>query len=127
MGLLFLWFGFRLFAQYMMSIVPSADGLSIEGFRSWFFGWKDLKTLKLAYYAPTRRRDAGWYRLTLKGQEGTVRLDSTLDGFDHLLRSALKAATGAELVLDPSTRENLSAWSHKENCSLTERGDITFE
>ncbi len=127
LGLLFLWFGVRLFAQYMMSIVPSADGFSIRGLRSWFFDWGDLERLKLAYYAPIRRRHAGWYRLTLGGHEGTVRLDSTMDGFDDLLRSALKAAAAAKLILDPSTRENVSAWASQDSCSISEGVDMTLE
>lgn len=122
-GLIFLWFGFRVLAQCMVSIVPSADGLSIRGLRQRFLGWEDLKGLKLAYYAPIRRRNAGWYQLTLMGKEGAIKLDSTMDGFDDLLRSALAAATHANLVYDPSTRENLAAWVHQDDCSRTEGGE----
>jgi hypothetical protein len=123
LGLIFLWFGCRLIAQCMISIVPADDGLSINGFRRWFFGWRDLTGLKLAYYAPFRRREAGWYRLTLVGKERAVRLDSTLDGFDDLLRSALAAAAGAKLAFDPSTRENLAAWAHRDDVPSTDGGD----
>ncbi|MGI9493287.1 MAG: hypothetical protein ACR2QF_12890, partial [Geminicoccaceae bacterium] len=94
--------------------MPSDEGLSINGFHCWLFEWKDLTRLKLAYYAPIRRRHAGWYRLTLIGKKGTVRLDSTLDGFDDLLKSALAAATRAKLAFDPSTRENLAAWAQQD-------------
>lgn len=116
-GLIFLWFGGRVLAQCAFSITPSANGLSARGLRRRFLGWKDLSGLKLAYYAPMRRRRAGWYQLTLIGKEGAVRLDSTLDGFDDLLRSALDAATHAGLVFDPSTRENLAAWAHHDGFS----------
>lgn len=123
LGLIFLWFGCRLIAQCMILIVPADDGLSINGFRRWFFGWKDLTGLKLAYYAPFRRRHAGWYRLTLVGKEGAVRLDSTLDGFDDLLKSASAAAASAELTFDPSTRENLAAWAYRDDVPSTDGRD----
>lgn len=109
LGLLFLWFGIRVLAQCVLSIMPSADGFSISGLQRRYFAWKDLKGLRLAYYAPMRRQNNGWYQLTLMGKEGAVRLDSTLDGFDDLLRSASDAATQAKLTLDPPTRENLAA------------------
>ena len=124
LGLIFLWFGGRLLAQCVISIVPADDGLSINGFRRWFFRWKDLKRLKLAYYAPFRRPHAGWYRLTLVGKEGAVRLDSTLNGFNELLRSALAAAASAKLAFDPSTRENLAAWAYRDDApSIDGRDD----
>lgn len=113
-GLIFLWFGFRVLAQSVFSIVLSSEGLTSRGLRRRVLTWKDLKALKLAYYAPMRRRHGGWYQLTLIGMGGKIQFDSTLIGFDELLRSALAAANQAGLAFDPSTRENLAAWAYQD-------------
>ncbi len=116
-GFIFLWFGLRTLAQCVVSIVPSADGIRSRGLRQRFLAWEDLQRLKLSYYAPIRRRHTGWFQLTLKGTNGSIRLDSTLNGFDDLLQAALAAASRADLAFDPSTRENLAAWAHRQNVS----------
>ncbi len=116
-GLIFLWFGTRVLAQSLVSIVPSSEGLLSTGPRRRFLRWQDLTGLKLAYYAPMRRRSAGWYQLTLVGRHDVLRLDSTLSGFDDLLRAAMDAADHARLPIDPSTRENLAAWVGQDKSS----------
>jgi hypothetical protein len=83
--------------------------------------------MKLAYYAPrawagARRRDRrhergergdgqhGWLQLTLQGTRGgPIRVESTLEGFDQVLRRAMAATTQRQLELDPTTTANLSA------------------
>lgn len=124
-GLIFLWFGIRIVAQSMVSIMPSSEGLQCIGLRRRFLRWQDLTGIKLAYYAPIRRRNAGWYQLTLVGRNGVLRLDSTLIGFDELLRSATDAAVHARLALDPSTRENLAAWARQDGVSESDHRRMT--
>jgi hypothetical protein len=109
-GMVFLLFGFRVLGQCVFSITATTDGLSSGGLRRRNLDWQELLGLKLAYYAPLKRRDAGWYQLKLIGERDVIRVDSTLDGFDDLMRAALEAAAGAGLVFDPSTRDNLAAW-----------------
>jgi len=116
-GLVFLWFGFRVLAQCVVSITLSKDGLMCRGMGRSFLAWEDLTGLSLAYYAPMRRRQAGWYQLTLSGASRSIRLESTLDGFDEVLRLARLAADRAELVLDPSTRDNLAARAKQDRIS----------
>jgi hypothetical protein len=66
--------------------------------------------MQLAYYAPRRARQDGWLQLTLRGPSGpAIRVDSTLDGFDDVLRRATGAAARNELPLDPATEANLAA------------------
>jgi hypothetical protein len=66
--------------------------------------------MRLAYYAPRRAQQDGWLQLTLRGRSGpAIRVDSTLDGFDDVLRRATGAAARNELSLDPATQANLAA------------------
>ena len=77
--------------------------------------WSRLRSVKLRYFAVRRERERtrgqgarrGWMQLVLKGEDGVVRLDSRLDGFDDVLRRAASAA--ADLRLDPVTEANFEA------------------
>ena len=68
--------------------------------------------MKLGYYAPFRRRTGGWYQLILEGGDRRLRFDSTIDGFDHILGVALRAANARNLTFDPTTGANLAALGH---------------
>ena len=113
LGLIFLWFLVRVLAQSLQSITIAADGVSSLGLRNTRLAWTGLTGFKLAHYGSLRHRRVGWYQLTLTGEGGALRLDSTLEGFDLVLRSALDAARCADLALDPSTRDNLAAWADR--------------
>ena len=77
--------------------------------------WARLERVKLRYFAVRRERERkrgeggrrGWMQLVLKGDDGVVRIDSRLDGFDDVLRRTAAAASG--LDLDPITRANFEA------------------
>lgn len=116
-GTIFLWFGLRVLCQAFSSIVLSVDGIACRGWASRFLAWNDLKGLKLAYYTPMRRQHAGWYQLTLMGRRQSIRLESTLYGFDEVVHAALAAATKANLTFDPATSENLAALGHRRRLS----------
>ena len=72
--------------------------------------WQQVRRLQLAYYAPRRARRDGWLQLTLHGPDGpAIRVDSTLDGFEELLRRAAGVAALNDLSLDPTTLANFAA------------------
>ena len=81
--------------------------------------WDRLRSVKLRYFAVRRERERkrgqgarhGWMQLVLKGEDGVVRIDSRLDGFDDVLGRA--AAAAVALPLDPVTRANFEAAGHE--------------
>lgn len=93
------------------------DGIETRSGRRGRIRWKDLRQVKLRYFAVRRERERkrgeggrrGWMQLVLKGDDGVVRIDSRLDGFDDVLRRAAAAASGLDLDLDPVTRANFEA------------------
>jgi len=126
LAVLFAWFGLRTFLRQQSTIELEPDGVAIRGPFGGEVAWRDLARLKLAYYAPrswstSRRRDRtperdeherqrGWLQLTLQAATGRpIRIESTLDGFDQVLRRALAAATSRQIALDPTTTANLTA------------------
>jgi hypothetical protein len=130
LAVLFFWFGLRTGLRQLSAVELSPQAIAIRGPFGRRLAWDELAHMKLAYYAPrgwgsARRRDRhlergerherderqrGWLQLTLQGARGRpVRVESTLEGFDQVLRRAMAAAAHRQLELDPTTTANLSA------------------
>jgi hypothetical protein len=110
LAILFAWFGVRTALRQLSWIELSATDIALCGPIRRRLPWQQLRRLQLAYYAPRRARRDGWLQLTLRGPSGpAIRIDSTLDGFDQLLRRAAGVAARNELTLDSTTRANLGA------------------
>lgn len=125
---LFVWFGWRTVLRQVSCVEVSSDAILLRGPWQRRLPWQQLSRLKLAYYAPRRGRDNGWLQLTLRGAaQRSLRVDSTLDDFDHVLRRAVDAAAAKTLPLDPTTLSNLQALGiHPDSSADTERdGDVS--
>lgn len=125
LAVLFGWFGLRTILRHLSAVELGPEGVAIRGPLGGALAWDELARMKLAYYAPrswstARRRDRqqeprddrqrGWLQLTLQGTSGRpIRIESTLEGFDQVLRRALAAVAHRELALDPTTTANLAA------------------
>jgi hypothetical protein len=110
LGLVFAWFGMRTVLRHLGRVELSESAIAVRGPVSHYLAWGDLELMKLAYYAPRRSRDDGWLQLTLRGAGArSIRLDSTLAGFDQVLRIASRAAQAKALPLNAATHANLAA------------------
>jgi hypothetical protein len=130
LAVLFVWFGLRTGLRQLSAVELSPQGIAIRGPFGRSLAWDELARMKLAYYAPrawnsARRRDRhhergepgerdagqrGWLQLTLQATRGRpLRVESTLEGFDQVLHSAMATAARRQLDLDPTTMANLSA------------------
>jgi hypothetical protein len=127
LAMLFVWFGLRTGLRQLSAVELSPQGIALRGPFGRSLAWDELARMKLAYYAPrsrgsARRRDRkhergerhegprGWLQLTLQGTRGRpIRVESTLVGFDQVLRRAMAAVARQQLSLDPTTTANLAA------------------
>jgi hypothetical protein len=127
LAVLFVWFGLRTGVRQLSSVEITPRAIAIRGPLGGDLAWDELTRMKLAYYAPrsrssVRRRDRhhergerddsqrGWLQLTLQGARGRpIRIESTLEGFDQVLRRAMAVVTRKQLGLDPTTMANLAA------------------
>ena len=115
LGLLFAWFGIRTVSRHLSRVELSGSAIALRGPVSRHLAWGQLERMKLAYYAPRRSRDDGWLQLTLRGAGGrSIRLDSTLVGFDQVVGVASRAARVKDLPLDAATHANLAALGLEE-------------
>jgi hypothetical protein len=108
-ALLFLAFGLRTWRRQISRVWLDEAGISLFSPRRVSLAWEDIRALKLGYYAVRTDRTGGWMQLTLKGADKTIRIDSSLDEFEQLVRRAASAAQHNGAKLSEATRTNLAA------------------
>lgn len=104
-GLYTLHLGLRLIGPIRID----AAGIAQGGPLARRIDWARLSGLRLRYFSTRRDREKGWLQLTLRGMGRTIRIESTLPGFDDIVGRAAKAAVAARLPLDAATLGNFQA------------------
>lgn len=108
-ALLFLVFGLRIWRRQMSRVELDAAGISLFSPQRVSLPWNELRAVKLSYYSTRADRTGGWMQLTLKGDTQTIRLDSSLDGFERVARLAAATARERGLELTAATQSNFGA------------------
>ena len=110
LALLFAWFGVRTLVRHLSRVELSASRIALQGPVPRSVAWEDLREVRLAYFAPRRAHGRGWLQLTLRGAgRRPLRLESTLDDFEDVLRRVRQVVAARELPLDPTTASNFAA------------------
>ncbi len=109
LGTLFAAFGVRTAVRHMTRVEVSAEAIRVQRPAGVVLAWRDLEALSLSYYSTRRDRERGWMQLKLKGPRGSVKLDSSIEGFDEITRRAAATARAKRLELNEATRDNLAA------------------
>ena len=107
--------GFVLFATFLVRTalrqrtryILTPDTLCADGPAGALVEWKRLDRMKLSYYSTKRDRSGGWMQLSIGSGGGSVKVDSSLDGFYDIVERAARAAETIGLELSPATRANL--------------------
>lgn len=84
--------------------------------------WAEMRDFRLRYYSTRRDRTGGWMQMILRSQDskaegnvggaggdsrGPIRIDSSLPGFDDIVRQVYDAAQEHGLSIDPTSATNL--------------------
>lgn len=109
LSILFIFFAARTWVRSRTVAQLSEEGLAVTAMGYNAISWQDVASLELRYFATKRDRSQGWMQLTLKSAGTTLRLESTLEGFENITRAAAGAASERKLPLSTSTLENLRA------------------
>ena len=109
LGVLFVLFAGHTWFRSRTVVQLSDQGLAITALRYKNISWQDVASLNVRYFATKRDRSQGWMQLTLKSADTTLRLESSLEGFEAIARKAARAASHLGLPLSSSTLENLRA------------------
>jgi len=105
----FAFFGVRTLLRSYNEIELSETGVKIRGVLGGAIAWQQVNGMKLGYYTTRRDRQGGWMQLMLQGGGKRLRFDSTLEGFDRLVRRAVRAATANGVALSSASLANLAA------------------
>jgi hypothetical protein len=108
-AVLLLSFGIRTYLRGRSRIVLDAAGIAVVGPVAKRLGWDTLDQLKLRYFSTRRDRKRGWMELTLRGGGTRLAVESQIDGFETIVRTAAKVASERGLAVDASTEGNLAA------------------
>jgi hypothetical protein len=106
---LFAVFGLRTALRHATRFEATETGLAAYGPLSSTIRWAELDQIKLAYYSTRRDRREGWMQLDLRAGGALIRLDSRVDGFNHLVERSATAAAARGVGVSATTAANLQA------------------
>lgn len=107
-ALVFVLFALRTAQRHLSSVSVDGEGIRVRGPLGGRVAWAELRAVKLSYYSTRRDRRDGWMHLTLRGG-GTVRLESSLDGFDLIAGQVAEIVRAKRLPLGETTLRNFAA------------------
>jgi hypothetical protein len=110
-ALFLVYFG-RTVCRQLTHIEQDEIGIRARGPLGAAIRWEDLRSLRLDYYSTRkdseeRTMQGGWMQLRLRDARRTIRIDSELDRFVDLVRTAVIEARRRGIDLDEPTRANL--------------------
>ena len=108
-AVLFSVFGIRTALRHGTRVEMTEEALQASGLIGTSLAWRDLDSLKLAYYSTRRDRRDGWMQLELRAGASALRMDSRIEGFNQVVERAARAAEARSLALNPATAANLEA------------------
>lgn len=107
--LLFGYYGIATIRRHTSRIHVTEQYLSLQGLGVTSINWRDIKSLKLAYYSTMQGGGKGWMQLSVLGGFQRITIDSRLDGFPKIVQLAANGARVNGLALDLITIDNLVA------------------
>jgi len=107
----FVLFAARTAQRHVTIIEVDNDGIHARGPLGGSIPWDHLAQVRLNYYSTRRDRGLGWMQLRLKGTGAgeTVRLESTLDGFDEIAERVAGVARRKGIGMTDTTVANFLA------------------
>ncbi len=109
LALLFAIFGGRTWLRHRTVVRVDDQKVEVHGLWRGELAWADLVETKLNYYSTKRDRSQGWMQLTLRGPNGKLRFDSTLDGFPDVARRAYQTSRAKGIELSEASISNFAA------------------
>jgi len=109
LGLLFAAFALRTFLRQQSRLLADDRGLRFAGPVTRQLAWSDIEEVRLKYYSTWRDRTSGWMQLGVKGKGTTIRIDQTIEGFEHIAKTTFVMALKQGVTLDAGTLQNAGA------------------
>ena len=104
---LFLVFIIRTILRHLTVITVNNEWVRVKILFETTIHWDSLTEFNLAYFSTWRSGGKGWMQIRLKGSGKTLRIESSLLGFEDVAARAKAAAGNNNLALNSSTVNNL--------------------
>lgn len=109
-AVLFAVFAMRTARRQATEIRLEDDALRAIGPFGATVAWGAIEAFSLRFYPTKRDRSRGWMQLKVKGGGSSISIESSLAGFDTIVRAAWAAARANGVAVSETTRANLGAY-----------------
>ena len=106
--LLFFIIFIRTLIRHFTRITISEKCIKVRIFRERELSWRNLSGLQLYYYKAWRFGGDNWMRVVLRDSNIKLAIESSLEGFEHIVLKAKLSAKENKLKLSPVTISNLT-------------------
>lgn len=113
LGLLFALFMLQTVQKQFLQLELTEGGIGTVSNPSRASAWRELRDLRLRYYALRRNKPGGWMTLRLGFPGRRITVDSTIGGFDDIMARVAREAGERPVQMDDATRANLAALGYQ--------------
>lgn len=106
---LFLLFTMRTVARQGTRVEMTDDAIASAGLRRAALRWREVERVRVRYYSTRRNRTGGWMNLQIRGDGGSISVDSSIEGFESIAARAARSILDNRLDADSVTLANLAA------------------
>lgn len=108
-AVLFGLFLLRTIARHVTTITVDETNIRVKTLNEFAVPWGRISELSVSYFTTWRNGGKGWMQLRLKGGGKTLRVESSINGFEEITHRAVKAACENHLDMSSATLSNLEA------------------
>ena len=108
--ILFLIFLVRTVLRYVMTVTVTEDWIRVNSFFETTLYWSEVTDFKLSYFTLWRGGEKGWMEMQLRNAKKSIRIESSLIGFEQVASRALSAAEDNHVSLNSATASNIEAF-----------------
>ncbi|HIP09837.1 MAG TPA: hypothetical protein EYG65_08920 [Rhodospirillales bacterium] len=106
----FITFLVRIIIRYMTTVTVTDEWIRVNSFFDITLYWADVTDFKLSYFTLWRNGEKGWMEMRLRNATNSVKIESSLVGFEAIASRAFAAAEANHISLNSTTTSNLEAF-----------------
>jgi hypothetical protein len=100
----------RIIFRYMTTVTVTDEWIRVNSFLDITLYWADVTDFKLSYFTLWRNGEKGWMQMRLRNATNSIRIESSLVGFEEIASRAFAAAEANHISLNSTTTSNLEAF-----------------
>ena len=117
--ILFLIFLVRTVLRYVTTVTVTDEWIRVNSLFDITLYWSDITDFRLSYFTLWRSGEKGWMQMRLRNATNSIRMESSLVGFEEIASRAFAAAEANHVSLNLATTSNLEAFGF----NFKRRGD----